>query len=358
MNGNKEMKLVLENGMEFCGAGFGADRAVVGEIVFNTSMVGYQEIASDPAYAGQLVVMTYPLMGQYGITDDDFETRAPSLAGLIVRECCDTPSNFRYTKTLAEDMDDRKITGISGLDTRMITRTIRNEGSMKAAIVDASVSREEALELIRSTVEDARPVEKVSCTKRWFSRTPQHNFDVVVIDCGIKHSVISALNRRGCNVTVVPFNSGAEEILAFSPDGVLVSNGPGNPAALTEIVDVINELKGKVPVYGICLGQNLIALSYGAKNLKLKCGHHGGHPVRSAESGRIITAEHNYEYCVDEASLEGTGLEVIWRDAVDGTVEGIECKADRVCAVQFYPEGAPGPQESDFFDRFVKTMEE
>lgn len=353
-----KMKLVLENGLEFSGAGYGSTgQSVFGEVVFNTSMVGYQEIISDPAYAGQIVVMTYPLIGQYGITDEDFEAKQLSIAGLVVKECCDTPSNFRYTKTLSEELEEHGIPCLSGVDTRMLTRIIRTQGCMKGAIVSESMPGEEALALIRTSDPLKNAVEKVSCRKRWFSRTAQHNFDVVIVDCGAKHSIVSALNNRGCNATIVPFNSTAEEVLAFNPDGVLISNGPGDPAELQCILDLIAGLKGRLPIYGICLGQCLIALSYGAKITKLPYGHHGGRPVRSMEDGRIVTAEHNHNYAVDKASLEGTGLTVTWSDVSDGTVEGIECAADRVRAVQFYPEGAPGPEETQFFDRFVKAME-
>lgn len=353
-----KMKLVLENGLEFPGAAHGSsDHPVFGEVVFNTSMVGYQEIISDPAYAGQIVVMTYPLIGQYGITDEDFEAKQISVAGLVVRECCETPSNFRYTKTLPEELEEHGIPCLSGIDTRMLTRIIRTEGCMKGAIVSEETGTAEALKLIAAAGRTENAVAEVSCTKRWFSRTPQHNWDVVVVDCGVKHSIISALNGRGCNATVVPYCSTVEEIMAFNPDGVLISNGPGSPMELQSVVDLINGLKGKVPVYGICLGQCLIALSYGAKVSKLLCGHHGGRPVRSAETGRIVTAEHNHNYAVDAASLEGTGLTVTWTDVSDGTVEGIECASDRVRAVQFYPEGAPGPEETEFFDKFVKAME-
>ena len=353
-----KMKLVLENGMEFPGVGYGAaEQFAFGEVVFNTSMVGYQEIISDPAYAGQIVVMTYPLIGQYGITDEDFEAKQLGIAGLVVRECCETPSNFRFTKTLSEELEEHGIPCLSGIDTRMLTRVIRTQGCMKGAIVSERMTSLEALKLLSAASPVEGAVASVSCRKRWFSRTPQHNFDVVVIDCGVKHSIISALNSRGCNATVVPYDSTLEEILAFNPDGILISNGPGDPRALGHIVELIKSVKGKIPVYGICLGQCLIALSYGAKVTKLLYGHHGGRPVRDSGTGRIVTAEHNHNYTVDSASLEGTGLSVTWTDVSDGTVEGIECAHDRVRAVQFYPEGAPGPEETEFFDRFVKAME-
>lgn len=353
-----KMKLVLENGQEFCGICQGAQAPAVGEIVFNTSMVGYQEIISDPAYAGQIVVMTYPLIGQYGITAEDFESRSTGLVGMVVGECCEAPSNFRYTKTLPEELEERGIPCLSGLDTRMLTRIIRTKGPMRAAIVDESMALADALKLISLTPERTNAVPQMSCSKRWFSRTPHHTYDVVIVDCGMKHSIVYALNKRGCNVTVVPFNTPVQEILAFNPDGILISNGPGDPEQLPEIVAIVKELRGKMPVYGICLGQQIIALSYGAKSYRMQCGHHGGHPVRNLETGRIITAEHNHNYAIDEASLEGTGLVVTYRDAADGCIEGIACPADKVNAVQFYPEGAPGPEESDFFDSFINAMED
>ena len=358
MSTDRKMKLVLEDGQEFHGIGYGAANPAVGEIVFNTSMVGYQEIISDPAYAGQIVVMTYPLMGQYGITDEDFESRTLGPAGLVVRECCETPSNFRYTKTLSEQLDEHGVPCIAGLDTRMLTRIIRTKGCIKAAIVGEEVKLASALKLIAGCPDGKDLVEKVSCTKRWFSRTAQHKFDVVIIDCGIKHSIVTALNKLGCNATVVPFDTTYEEIMAFNPDGILISNGPGSPEELPGLMELINKLKGKLPIFGICLGMGVIALSYGAKISRLPYGHHGGRPVREKESGRIVTVEHNHNYTVDAASLEGTGLSITYTDISDSSVEGIQNTADKVYAVQFYPEGGPGPEETDYFEKFVNMMEE
>ena len=352
----KARQLVLENGDVFQGEGFGSGAITVGEIVFNTSMVGYQEIISDSAYAGQIVVMTYPPMGQYGIMDEDFENRNLSVSGLVARECCDTPSNFRFTKTLSEELAEHGIPGISGIDTRMLTRTIRDKGCMKAAIVDASMPKEEALALIRDSRADRRPVEKVSCTGRWFRRTPQHKFDVVIVDCGLKLSLIDILKARGCNVTVVPFSTTAEEVMQFRPDGVLISSGPGDPRDLPELLDLVNGLKGRIPVAGTALGHQIIALSYGAGIRRLKAGHHGGRPVRMAGDGSIITVEHNHNFTIDASLIKDSGVEVICNDVVDGSVEGIRCSRDRVISVQFYPEGAPGPQENMFFDTFVEWM--
>ena len=235
-------KIVLENGQEFYGYGFGADKEAVNEIVFNTSMVGYQEIISDPSYTDQMVCMTYPLIGNYGVNDEDYETRVPTMGGLIVREYNDLPSNFRYTKTLSEVLDEYNIPGISGVDTRMITRIIRDEGSQKVIICNADVPYEEALKKVKEYVIPTDMVSRVSCKKRWYSRTPNHKYDVVAIDCGIKLNIIRKLNEKGCNVTVVPYNITSEEILNMRPDGLFLSNGPGNPEDVQEVISVVREL--------------------------------------------------------------------------------------------------------------------
>lgn len=357
MEQGRKMKLVLEDGTQFSGEGFGAHCNAVGELIFNTSMVGYQEILSDPAYTGQMVVMTYPLMGQYGITAEDNQSRLKGPAALIVRECCQTPSNFRYIKTLAEELEEHDTPCVAGLDTRMLTRILREKGSVRAAVVDEEASVEDALKLIAETPADPRPVEKVSCRKRWFSRTPQHNFDVVLIDCGVKYGVVADLNRKGCNVTIVPHNTSYEDIMSFNPSGVLIAGGPGDPRNLPELVEVINRIKGQIPVFGINIGQGLIGLSYGAEVEKLKCGFHGGRAVRNTSSGRIVTAEANHGYALKADSVKGTPLTVSYTDVATGTIEGVECEKDRVSAVQFYPEGGPGPEETLFFDEFVIAME-
>lgn len=351
-------KLVLENGMTFSGFGTCTESGVVGEIVFNTAMVGYQEIISDPSYAGQIVVMTYPLIGQYGIIDEDSESKTALFKGLVVRECCETPSNFRFTKTLSEELADRGVCCVSEIDTRMLTAVIRREGRMKAAIVGESTSIEDALRLIRESATDVNWAEKASCANRWFSRTPHHKFDVVIVDCGMKHGIVSELTSRACNVTVLPYGSTAEDVESFNPDGIVISSGPGSHKHHSSIVELIGALKGKYPIFGISLGHELIALSYGAQILDMTSGHHGDYPVRECATGRIITTAQNHNYTVDEASAVACGLTVTHKDVVDGTVEGLECKADRIFSVQFNPEGAPGPRESGLFDKFVKMMEE
>ena len=351
-------KLVLENGKEFPGYGFGANRTAVCEVVFNTSMVGYQEIVSDPTYTDQIVVMTYPLMGNYGFADEDYESKFPSMGGMVVRECCDSPSNFRYTKTLNEAFEELDVPGISGVDTRMITRIIRNEGTMKAAIVDYDMPYDEVMELLRTTELRHNLLERVSCKKRWFSRTPNHKYDVVAIDCGIKYSFIRQLNAKGCNVTIVPYNSSAEEIMAFNPDGVFVSNGPGNPADAEVICETLQALRGKLPIFGVDLGHQLIAMSYGAKNVKMKVGHRGAnHPVKCLESGKLEIVVQNHGYVIDEESLNGTSLVVTHRNLLDNAVAGAESVVDKVFSVQYQPDCTPEASSTYLFDKFINLME-
>ena len=352
-----EKKLVLETGQEFYGTGFGADCRRVCEIVFNTSVVGYQEIISDPSYAGQIVVMTYPLIGNYGITDEDFEARTPMLGGLVVRECCDTPSNFRSTKTLEEELEEHGIPCISGIDTRMLTKIIRNTGRPMAAIVEADMPKEEALKLIKETPKDENPVRKVSCRKRWVTRTPNHEYHVVAVDCGLKFSILRILKERGCNVTIVPFNTQAKDILAFNPDGILFSNGPGSTEDAPEACALFSELKGKKPILGIGLGQEIIGKAYGAKLVPMGCGLHGDHPVRDLQTGRINIGVLNQSYRFD--SVEGTGLTPTHVTVPEGYVVGFENKEDKVMGIQFHMESAPGPLDNiSLFDKFIKMMEE
>ncbi len=355
-----DVKLVLENGLEFPGYSCGARREIVGEVVFNTSMVGYQEILSDPSYTNQIVVMTYPLMGNYGITDDDFETKSPTLGAMVMRECCETPSNFRYTKTMAETLEEANIPAISGIDTRKLTRVIRDEGCMRAAIVPVGMPTKDALTKITTTPVDRKAVAKVSCKKRWFSRTPNRKFNVVAIDCGIKYNIIRSLNSRGCNVIIVPFDMDAEKIMSFKPDGIFISNGPGDPQDVPEVKDLVNKLRGKLPIFGICLGHQIISLAYGAETYKLKFGHRGGnHPVKNLLNGKIEITSQNHNYAVKPESVEGTGLTITHINLLDHTVEGVRNDKDHIFSVQYHPESAPGPQDSGYlFDIFIKDMED
>ncbi len=353
-------KIVLEDGEEYLGYGFGADREAICEIVFNTSMVGYQEIVSDPSYTYQMVVMTYPLIGNYGITDEDYESKQPTMGGMVVREYNDLPSNFRYTKTLSEYLEENDIPGISGVDTRKLTRSIRDKGSRKVIITDITTSKEDALKKLKEYDIPKDAVSKVSCKKKWYSRTANYKYNVVAVDCGIKLNIVRSLNKRGCNVTIVPYNTTAKEIESLKPDGVFLSNGPGDPEDVKEVIKLVKELRGKYPIFGICLGHQMISLAYGAKTYKLKFGHRGGnHPVLNLETDKIEITSQNHSYAVDEKSLENTDLVVTHKNILDNTIEGVECKKDKVFSVQYHPESAPGPQDSGYlFDKFIKIMGE
>ena len=352
-------KIVLEDGEEYLGYGFGADKEAICEIVFNTSMVGYQEIVSDPSYTYQMVVMTYPLIGNYGITDEDYETKQPTIGGMVVREYNDLPSNFRYTKTLSEYLEENDIPGISGIDTRKLTRSIRNKGSRKVIITDITTSKEDALKKLKAYDIPKDAVAKVSCKKKWYSRTANYKYNVVAVDCGIKLNIVRSLNKRGCNVTIVPYNTTAKEIENLKPDGIFLSNGPGNPEDVKEVINLVKELRGKYPIFGICLGHQMISLAYGAKTYKLKFGHRGGnHPVLNLQTDKIEITSQNHSYAVDEQSLEKTDLVVTHKNILDNTIEGVECKKDKAFSVQYHPESSPGPQDSGYlFDKFIHLIE-
>jgi len=355
---NVDRKLILEDGLEFYGTGFGSRTDAVCEIVFNTSMTGYQEILSDPSYTDQGIVFSYPLIGNYGVTDEDYESRCIAPSALIVRDINEYPSNFRATGTVGELLEENHIPGISGVDTRRLVRSIRDSGSRRALVTDAATQAAEGVRIIRGTPVPHDAVKRRSCTKKWYSRTSNPQFHVVAIDCGMKTNIVRMLNRNKCNVTIVPFDTDAEEILSLDPDGVFVSNGPGDPADVPEVVRTLQGLKGHIPVFGICLGHQLIALSYGARTYKLKFGHRGGnHPVKDLRTGRIEITSQNHSYAVDESSLAGTGLAVTHRNVLDHTVEGICSEADRVLGVQYHPESAPGPQDSThLFGEFTDMM--
>ena len=354
-----DRKLILEDGSQYYGIGFGAERDRVCELVFNTSVVGYQEILSDPSYTDQAVVMSYPLIGNYGICDEDYESKYISPSALIVRDRNEAPSNFRAARTLEEVLADNDVPGMYGVDTRKLVRSIRDLGSRRGLITKAETSVEEGMEIIQRTEIPHDAVKRCSCRKKWYSRTSNPRYQVVAVDCGMKTNIIRMLNQNRCNVTIVPWNTDSEEILALRPDGVLVSNGPGNPEDVPEVSGMLRQLKGKVPVFGICLGHQLMALSCGAKTYKLKFGHRGGnHPVIDVRTGKIEITSQNHSYAVDEKSLSGTGLRVSHRNILDGTVEGLCSDDDRMFSVQYHPESAPGPCDSTYlFEKFTKLME-
>lgn len=355
-----DRQLILEDGSVYPGYGFGSGEQRVCEVVFNTSMTGYQELVSDPSYTDQFVCMTYPLIGNYGIMDEDFESHSLSIGGLIVRDYNDMPSNFRAIRTLGELLEENGIPGISGVDTRMLTRSIRSRGCRRALLTGMDMSVAEAQRIISQTPVPHDAVSRTACKKRWYARTANHRFNVVAVDCGIKLNIIRFLNQKGCNVTIVPPTTTAEEICFMNPDGLFLSNGPGDPEDVTEVIGLVKQLRGKYPIFGICLGHQIIALAYGAKTYKLKFGHRGGnHPVRDLTTGKIEMTSQNHSYAVDETSLLATPLKVTHVNLLDHTVEGISCEEDRVFSVQYHPESAPGPQDSThLFDRFIAMMEE
>ena len=329
-----DRKIVLEDGSEYLGWGFG-----------DTEVTR---------------VMTYPIIGNYGIADEDFESRTPTIGALVVRNYNDNPSNFRYTKTLSEILEESHIPGIAGIDTRKLARSIRDKGSRRVVITAATTTKEEALALLAVTPVPHNAVAQVSCRKKWYSRTSNHKFNVVAVDCGIKLNIIRSLNQRGCNVTVVPYNTSAEEIRRMDPDGIFLSNGPGDPQDVKPVIQLVKELRGEYPIFGICLGHQMICLACGAKTYKLKFGHRGGnHPVKNLKTGRLEITSQNHSYAVDEKTLAGTGLTVTHVNLLDGTVEGVESVEDRIFSVQYHPESAPGPQDSTYlFDQFLDMMKE
>ena len=355
-----DRKLILEDGSEYYGYSFGDTSDKVTEIVFNTSMVGYQEIISDPSYTYQSVVMTYPLIGNYGIANDDFETDIPTIGGLIVREYNDFPSNFRSRRTLSDIMEKYHITGISGIDTRKLTRSIRDLGSRRVLITGLNTSIEEGLKIIEENPYEHDAVKSVSCKSKWRSNVSDARYHIVAIDCGIKQNIIRSLNNRKCNVTIVPYNTSAEDIIELNPDGVFISNGPGDPTDVPEVTENIRKLIGKYPIFGICLGHQIICLSYGAKTYKLKFGHRGGnHPVKNLLTEKIEITSQNHSFAVDAKSLKNTELEATHINILDDTIEGARCVKDKVFSVQYHPESAPGPQDSSYlFDEFIELIEE
>ncbi len=355
---NYDRKLILENGQEYYGYSFGSRNERLCEIVFNTSMVGYQEIISDPSYTYQAVVMTYPLIGNYGINSDDFESDRISIGALIVREINNKPSNFRSEKNISELLSDKGIPGIYGIDTRKLTRTIRNEGSQKVLITDASTTLKKGLKIINGNSISTDAVKKNSIQAIKCLNADNEDFKVAIIDCGMKMNIARSLIKRNCSVIVVPWNTSPDVITSMHPDGVLISNGPGDPTDVPETIETIRQLIGKTPLFGICLGHQLLSLAYGAKTYKLKFGHRGGnHPVKNLLTGHIEITSQNHSYAVDKESIANTPLQITHINLLDETIEGVRCEQDNAFSVQYHPESSPGPQDSGYlFDEFIEVM--
>ncbi|SOC35393.1 carbamoyl phosphate synthase small subunit [Ureibacillus acetophenoni] len=355
----KSRLLVLEDGTVFQGIAFGSDKASQGEVVFTTGMTGYQETLSDPSFYGQIITFTYPLIGNYGINRDDFESVSPSIRGMVVRELAKEPSNFRSDMSLNEYLISKDIPGIEGIDTRKLTKIIRSKGAVRAFLTeaDADVNVNDLVATLLATPPITNHVKEVSPKAAYPS--PGRGKRVVLLDFGMKHGILRELNKRHCDVLVVPYNTPAEQILAWYPDGIMLSNGPGDPQDVTEGIETIRELIGKVPIFGICLGHQLFALACGAKSFKLPFGHRGAnHPVKDLRTGRTELTSQNHGYAIDAESLEGTDLEVTHVALNDGTVEGLRHKKYPIFTVQYHPEASPGPEDSNhLFDEFIELME-
>ncbi|MCI7224190.1 glutamine-hydrolyzing carbamoyl-phosphate synthase small subunit [Fusobacterium sp.] len=350
-------QLILEDGTVYKGYGFGADVENVGEVVFNTSMTGYQETLSDPSYNGQIVTFTYPLIGNYGINRDDYESMKPCIRGMIIGELCEKPSNFRYELTLDEVLKELNIPGIYGIDTRSLTRKIRTKGVIKGCIRSINANVEKVVEELKNTNLPTNQIEQVS-TKS-ISPAIGRGKRVVLIDLGMKVGILRELQARGCDVIIVPHDTTAKEILKYKPDGIMLTNGPGDPQDVPKTVETIKELIGKIPIFGICMGHQLLALAGGAKTYKLKFGHRGGnHPVKNLITGKVDITSQNHGYAVDIDSLRDTDFELTHIAVNDKTCEGIRHKKYPVFSVQYHPEAAPGPHDSTYlFDIFIKNME-
>lgn len=360
--------LLLEDGRRFDGRMLGAESVALGEVVFNTAMAGYQEVLTDPSYTGQLVAMTYPLIGNYGVNDEDRESESPAVAGFIVREAARRPSSWRSSGSLEGYLKAHGIVGIEGIDTRALTLHIRDQGAMRGGIAPASVAAEDLVSRIMAhpRMEGLDLACGISTERSYQVRAEgEERFHVVAYDFGMKAHSPRLLAQRGCRVTVVPASTEVEEIRKLAPDGIFISNGPGDPAVVDEAIRAIREFADSgVPVFGICLGHQLIARAFGAETYKLSFGHHGvNHPVQALRNDRVEITSQNHGFAVragdDAAAVPGAPeLVVTHLNLYDGTVEGVEHRSLPVFSVQYHPEAAPGPHDSRYlFDHFVSLME-
>ena len=362
MNLAKKAILVLEDGRTFRGASFGAEGETFGEIVFNTSMSGYQEILTDPSYAGQIVCMTYPLIGNYGVNDEDTESRRPWVEGFVVREASRVASNWRSTETLDSYLKRHKIVGIEHIDTRALVRHIRDKGAMRAAISTVDLDEKSLLEKVLATPEmnNRELASAVTVEESFeFPAAGEERFHVVAYDFGVKTNSLREFAKFGCRVTVVPAETPAEEVLRLKPDGVFLSNGPGDPASMKRTVEEIKKLtETSLPMFGICLGHQILGQVFGGATYKLKFGHRGGNqPIMDLTTGKVEIASHNHGFAVRAESLPAS-VEVTHVNLNDQTVAGLQHKELPIFSVQYHPESAPGPHDSEYlFKRFVELME-
>lgn len=352
--------LVLEDGRAFEGVSFGAEGETFGEIVFNTSMTGYQEILTDPSYAGQIVAMTYPLIGNYGVNEEDVESRRPWAEGFVVKESSRIVSNFRATRSLGDYLKENNIVGIEGIDTRALVRHIRDKGAMRSGISTVSTA-DELLEKVRQTPEmtNLELASSVSVNDSYdYASTTDERYHVVAYDFGVKTNSLREFAKFGCRITVVPTNTTAKEVLALEPDGIFLSNGPGDPASMAGVIEEIKKLAAsQKPMFGICLGHQLIGSAFGGTTYKLKFGHRGGNqPIKDLTTGKIEITAHNHGFAVDASSLPAD-VEVTHINLNDHTVAGLRHKTLPVFSVQYHPESAPGPHDSEYlFERFIDLM--
>ena len=363
MNLSRKAILILEDGRTFRGVSFGADGETFGEMVFNTSMSGYQEILTDPSYAGQIVAMTYPLIGNYGVNEEDVESRRPWVEGFVVRESSKTASNWRSTETLDSYLKRHKIVGIEHIDTRALVRHIRDKGAMRVGISSIETNEKSLLEKVLNSPEMANRELASSVTNAEsfdYSAVGEQKFHIVAYDFGVKTNSLREFAKRGCKVTVVPDNTSAEDVLALKPDGIFLSNGPGDPAAMIKVVEEIKKLTTEnIPMFGICLGHQILGRVFGGETYKLKFGHRGGNqPIMDLTTGKVEITAHNHGFAVDAGSLPET-VEVTHVNLNDQTVAGLRHKTLPFFSVQYHPESAPGPHDSEYlFRRFIELMEE
>lgn len=351
-------QLILEDGTVFIGEGFGSDRKRSGEVVFNTGMTGYQEVITDPSYCGQIVTMTYPLVGNYGINRDDFETVTPFIHGLVVKEVSVHPSNYRSDESLSSYLEANDIPGVSGIDTRKLTKLIRKHGTMKAVIADVTESTDELLHELMNQPIMTDQVDQTSTVKPYV--VPGRGHRIVLVDFGMKHGILRELTKRNCHVTVVPYNYSAENILRLKPDGIMLTNGPGDPKNVPEAIEMVKEILGKIPLFGICLGHQIFALACEANTVKMKFGHRGAnHPVKDLERNKTYITSQNHSYAVQPETLVETDLILTQIALNDQSVEGVKHKTYPAFTVQYHPESSPGPEDTNhLFDHFLTMIEQ